>query len=81
MDEAATAAAMLAGGTIVATVEALKSAGLPSRFARVGSVAVGIGLGVAAAAITEASIGLGAGAGFVSGILASASYEIARRKA
>lgn len=79
MDEATTAAAMIAGGTITAAVEALKSAGLPGRFARIGAIIVGAGLGVGAAAITDASIGVGAAAGFVAGILASGTYDLARR--
>lgn len=79
MDEATTAAAMIAGGTIVAAVEALKAGGLPGRFARIVAIAVGAALGVGAAAITDASLGVGAAAGFVSGILASGSYDIAQR--
>ncbi len=60
MDEATTAAALVAGGTIVTVVEVLKEAlGLPSRFARLAAVVSGAALGVGAAAITDGDLGIG----------------------
>lgn len=82
MDEATTAAALVAGGTIVTVVEVLKEAlGLPSRFARLASLVAGAALGVGAAALTDADIGIGAAGGFLAGIAATASYVVAKRNA
>ncbi len=80
MDEATTAAALVAGGTIVTVVEVLKEAlGLPSRFARLAAVVSGAALGVGAAAITDGDLGIGATGGFMAGIAATASYAVAKR--
>lgn len=82
MDEATTAAALVAGGTIVTVVEVLKeSLGLPARFARLASLATGAALGLAASAMTSGDLGIGAAGGFLAGIAATASYAVAKRNA
>lgn len=82
MDNAAVAAAIIAGSTIVSVVEILKEAlRLPDRFARLASLIVGAALGLGAAALTGDDYALGAASGFVAGIGATASYAVAKRNA
>lgn len=82
MDNAAVAAAIIAGSTIVSVVEILKEAlRLPDRFARLAALIVGAALGLSAAALTSGDYALGAASGFVAGIGATASYAVAKRNA
>lgn len=82
MDNAAVAAAIIAGSTIVTVVEVLKEAlKLPDRFARLAALIVGAALGAGAAALTTEDYALGAASGFIAGIGATASYAVAKRNA
>lgn len=71
----------LLGGTAIApAVDALKDAGLPTKFCKLAAIVVGAGLGALAGVITGALevIAVTSVAGLVSGLMSSRNYDAAK---